>query len=181
MKYLIVLLLVMPYSLFAQDIKAYQVDKELQKDSNGLVFYQGVIDSDLKKDKIFIKLSEWFTSTFDTPESLITFSDLGEGKIIGKGSYKMYTKSKIGVTNFYYVSFNIKLEIKEGKYRYTLDNFIFIGDRTARYKKQELHSDKPPAFVSKKIWRGIKNYSAHHIEDIISDMKVSVNDKNDDW
>lgn len=87
--------------------------------SNGKLIYTEVVNaSSLNKLDLYKNGKQWFVDTFKSPRNVIQSEDKEDGLIVGKGMVYVSYKSMIGVNNLEN-SFSIKLECKDGKYRYS--------------------------------------------------------------
>ncbi|HOZ13379.1 MAG TPA: DUF4468 domain-containing protein [Tenuifilaceae bacterium] len=116
------LLLITLVSLCFSNIKS----QDFPKNANGEVEFTEVIETNLSKAKLYSNAQEWIAKTFGDYKSVIQLEDNENGKLIIKGNSNvncqgrtevMQTKEKI--------SYTLTIEVKEGKYRYKVDN-VFI-------------------------------------------------------
>lgn len=94
------------------------------------------VDSTLKEDQLFSKAIEWFALTFKNSNSVLKMQDKENGVIIGKGSFlwsyefpAKYVSDLPKSTPIYqsWVSFTIKISVKDGKFKYELFDFYTDG------------------------------------------------------
>jgi hypothetical protein len=89
-----------------------------------LIKYRDVVTQEGTKDKLYDRGAEWIRSYYLNPGSVTKVQDKVNGKIEGTGRIRLYffdsnnTRTDAGV-----VYYDIALEFKENKYRYTLTNF----------------------------------------------------------
>lgn len=90
-------------------------------DETNRVFYQGTIDNeDLDQSTLFTKAIAWFESTGKT----LSFKNENAGLIVGEAMFSTIgKKSAYGKAYHYNFTCEITLEFKDGKTRYTFDNF----------------------------------------------------------
>ena len=81
---------------------------------------QRVIElQDQNKEALFTKSMEWFSTSFKSSKSVIDYSDIETGIIMGNGSMNYG-----GIlTSTYEVLFSIKVDVKDNRSRITLSNF----------------------------------------------------------
>lgn len=89
-----------------------------------LITFQEVVDQPGTKKELFYRASEWINHYFKQPVYVTQVRDDATGLIKGKHQFELYyyendIKMRAGIIKYYF-----KLECKEGRYRYTLDNFV---------------------------------------------------------
>jgi hypothetical protein len=93
-----------------------------------LIQYREVVDQDGTKDVLYDRGAEWMRSYYLNPGSVTKVQDKVNGKIEGTARIRLYffdsnnTRSDAGI-----VYYDINLEFKGNKYRYTLTNFTLKG------------------------------------------------------
>jgi hypothetical protein len=89
-----------------------------------LIMYREVVSQEGIPDILYDRGASWFGSYYKSPASVLRVQDKVNGKIEGTGRLGIYyfddQGNKIGGGVIVY---DIKLELKENKYRYTLVNF----------------------------------------------------------
>lgn len=118
MKYLLFALLAgLTCTVSAQNEFELRRNKETNR-----VFYQAAIDNpDLSKAALFIKGVSWF----ERKDKKMTFNDEKVGRIVGEANFSTVgKKSAYGKSYYYNFTAEITLEFKDGKTRYTFDNFM---------------------------------------------------------
>jgi hypothetical protein len=89
-----------------------------------LIQYREVVNQDGAKDVLYDRCAEWFRSYYVNPASVTKIQDKVNGKIEGTGHLNIYffdsDNTKINAGMVYY---DIRLELKDNRYRYTLTNF----------------------------------------------------------
>jgi len=93
-----------------------------------LILYRDIINQDGNKDILYDRGAEWFRTYYLNPGSVTKVQDKINGKIEGTGRLRLYffdsNNTRIDAGMVYY---DIHLEFKENKYRYTLTNFSLKG------------------------------------------------------
>jgi hypothetical protein len=109
------------------------------------IMYRAVVDQEGTSGYLYDKAIEWFRAYYLNPTSVFSVQDRTNGKIEGTGRMKIYysdpdgTKMDGGV-----VLYNIKIELKENKYRYTLTDFLLKA--TSRYPLEKWLNKNDPAY-----------------------------------
>jgi hypothetical protein len=98
----------------------------LSQDS--LLKYEKVIilDSSYNKSDLFINARQFITDNFIDANQVLTINDKIEGEIGGNGNMRYYPKGIMGSSGFYNIIFKIKIEVRDGKYKYSFYNFTPI-------------------------------------------------------
>lgn len=153
----------------------------LQKDSTtGKIMYSGieVVDSVLSSE-LHDKTLEWFALTFKSAKNVIQFES--DNKIIGKGITRIVTTQN-GMTTP--IQFTIVIEFKDGKYKYTISDFITVDagssseDWFAQYENHKKSSVRDNIENAKKDLH--QNISDMELS-LINSMLGDVGSSNSDW
>jgi hypothetical protein len=93
-----------------------------------LISYREVVNQDGSKDILYDRGAEWFRSYYLNPGTVTKVQDKVNGKIEGTGRMRLYFLNSSDVqTDAGTVYYDIHLEFKENKYRYSLTNFSVKG------------------------------------------------------
>ena len=107
-----------------------------------LIQYRETVTQAGTKDVLYDRGAEWFRSYYLNPGSVTKVQDKVNGKIEGTGRLRLYffdsnnTRTDAGM-----VYYDIRLELKENKYRYTLTNFTLKGASRVPLEKWMNKSD----------------------------------------
>jgi hypothetical protein len=99
-----------------------QSDLPIDEDS-GLITYKDVVDQEGAPDELFTRALVWTGDYYKNPEDVIRNKE--DNKIVGLHRFTINNieedgnKTKAGV-----IQYNFILEFKDGKYRYTLTDFV---------------------------------------------------------
>jgi hypothetical protein len=110
-----------------------------------LIQYRETVTQEGTKDVLYDRGAEWFRSYYLNPGSVTKVQDKVNGKIEGTGRLRLYfddsenTRRDAGM-----VYYDIRLELKENKYRYTLTNFTLKG--TSRIPLEKWMNKSDPAY-----------------------------------
>lgn len=88
------------------------------------IFYDEIIvcDTSLNKDKIFIRLRQWFIENFMESKAVLEVNDIDNGLLSGKGTYKYTNYNGLNIHSGY-TQFILNVSVKDGKFRYQLYDF----------------------------------------------------------
>ncbi len=89
------------------------------------IMYRAVIDQEGTPAYLYDKAVEWFSFYYPNPTAIYTIQDKVNGKIEGTGRMKIYyNDAKSGVRmEGGLVIYNLKLEFKDNKFRYSITDF----------------------------------------------------------
>ena len=150
-----------------------QVESTFPTNDNGIVEYSGVVQApELTKDQLYDKCLIWFAEQFKSANDVLQYKDKQSGTIIGKGVFVQGSNYKW--------RFTLKVEFKEGRFKYILNNiYQEYGDKT--YPFEELVF--PTSFKKIAIKRARK-IEAEDIKPIINSLILeiaSVDEDAIDW
>lgn len=151
----------------------------------GKVEYTEVVKIDsTTQNLLFSSAQKWFVETFKNAKDVIQVENRENGEIIGKGTFHIQTNrfgySAIGLG---VVRFQVQVDVKDGRYKYSFSNFIHVGDKPQIYDCGCLDDEKPDA-CSKKIFAEVKEKTDVQIKLLIESLKISMNrnaGKKSDW
>ena len=122
----IIFFIVVPIISFSQTSTPV-VNLPIDPDSK-LIQYKDVVNQEGTKDVLYDRGAEWMRSYYLNPGSVTRVQDKVNGKIEGTGRLRLYfldsnnTRTDAGL-----VYYDIRLEFKENKFRFTLTNFTLKG------------------------------------------------------
>ncbi len=177
---LVLLQCMLSLQLFAQQqVQPYNlpVDPESKK-----ILYREVVEQQGNPAYLYNKCIEWFGYYYPNPQSIYSVQDKENGKIEGLGRLKVFftdeatgTKRDGGM-----IVYQIKVELKDNKYRYTLTDF---GLKTASRSPIEKWMNKSdPAYNSN--WDSYLYQVDTTMQRLISTMKEKMKPtvvKKDEW
>jgi hypothetical protein len=156
---------------------------------DGDIVYQDIVkvDSSLSVDELYLKTKEWFIKTFVSANDVIQSDNPELGFIIGKG-YIEKGFAKLGTSNpkNWFV---LKIELKKGRYRYTLYEIIyeytFSFEGMSDQIKHNLETYlKPQGKVSKRRAAKIDKYCIElneEFKNILKSLEISLTETNEEW
>jgi len=127
----------------------------------GEVVYTEIVKSDSTNYKeLYVRAHVWFANTFNSAQNVVQLDDKDAGHIIGKGVFE-FDETVMVV----WVNFTIEIQTKDGKYKYTLSNFLYKG-----YRLEEITFD--PSDIQKINLK---------ILNIIDGLKKSMQTNTNNW
>jgi hypothetical protein len=155
------------------------------------------VDSTLKSPELYERAREWFALTYRSSKEVLQVEDKDNFKLIGKGAFKYISDIYYGSEGTKgWVYYTITVQVKDGKYKYELSNFIHEGNvvNPAGYFSFGLitSAQECPSPISystqnwrNKVWNDIKmnvNRDAYlTINSLTGSMNKPATKKSDDW
>lgn len=135
MNFLVVLLMLIPTPLLAQNFIEDNFPNE-----NGVIVYSEVVkvDSALTSKYLYLNAKKWLVSAFKSSRAVIETDEKDDGLIILKGFVLKGHNQEIRNPKKW---FTIKLEFKDGRYKYSLSNIRYEFD--VQVMGVDLHRDVP--------------------------------------
>jgi hypothetical protein len=100
--------------------------------------------------------------------------------VYNRGSYGMSNLYTIGKRTDGIVIFDMTVEVKEGRFRYTITNFMYREFERNRYgkfvpaNKRDVPLEHPPAGLLKKQWENNLEKTDEKIQELIIDLKENM-------
>ncbi len=91
----------------------------------GLITYEEVVQQDGTKDELFNRCSSWLHTFYPNPWEATKVRDQATGLIRIQHQFRIYDLDENGnKIDAGMILYSMKIEFKENRYRYTVDNFI---------------------------------------------------------
>ena len=185
MRYILTVLIFIPTLCVGQLID------ELPRDDNGNLYYSETEKVDgINSKELFIRAKQFYVNNFKSAKDVIQMDDKEAGIIIGKGLSQYYIKI-VGVDNGpHQLWYTIKIQVKDGRYKYEIYDFFLSGLESAQKERVESQFNKTSYFKKngqpKDIYEKMKNGMTGEIAELIRSIKDAMNkkkgtDKKDDW
>jgi len=170
---LILLLFTFSISLVAQNSKALPIDEE-----TGLITYQEVVEEKGTKQEYFNRAIGWINGFYKNPVDVTKTRDPQSGIIKGIHRFKIKNTDEDGFsTDAGVVQYQFILQFKDGRYRYTLDEFVLRQASKIPAEKWLNKSDPQ----SKSYLKQIDKFAQDWIESLKEGMKPKVEKNDDEW
>ncbi|QIX61857.1 DUF4468 domain-containing protein [Hymenobacter sp. BT18] len=119
MKLLVLLLLLFPTASFAQ---TWQNPLPLDSTTHQIT-YSGVVQvAGATQSELYSRAQEWLLGSFKTGKSSIVTQDAASGRLIAEGFSPLFL-TQAGLALEHRLWRTIKVEVKDGRYRYELANY----------------------------------------------------------
>jgi hypothetical protein len=174
MKKIIFVLLLLPLFSIAQADTAIKYSEVITVDNT-------------TKDLLFQRGRAWFNDAFKSMKNVLQVQDKETGELVGKGTFKTsyVNHAIVAVTVPVMVDFDIKLYVKDGKYKYSIENLkptlYNMYGRTSMEMPMltsgEQYPDKLPYNSAKKAnqyWAELKANSEKEVNGLISTLKLAM-------
>ncbi|MGN6639814.1 MAG: DUF4468 domain-containing protein [Mucilaginibacter sp.] len=154
---------------FGQDIVP-PIDSATHK-----ITYTGVIASTGNKDQLYDRALNWFAITFKSANDVIQIKDKENGKIVGDW-YIQPVEPELG-----YVSSNISVWVKDGKYKFEITNLSYQGTSEQSAWRLEDNPGVWKVNMFKNKQKQIKRHSYLIIQQTIASLKSAMNTTEKDF
>jgi len=152
----------------------------MPKDENGKIIYMDVVKEDsVSQDSIYKRINEWVKFTY--PKSKTTIDTIGK-RFVTRGRFLVYVNPGVLKEIHGAIRYDLTIELKDNRYRYTFTNFIFEyykQDRFYKYnptgKTKPLEDEKFPGWQAP--WEKHKMSTEAHVNEKITDLKKAVENK----
>jgi hypothetical protein len=155
-----------------------------------LITYTEVIEiPSVSKDELFNRSKMWISRAFRSSKAVTDLEDKEGGKIIAKGNISTTIKMPLSPRlDAGAVSMTVTLLLKDGKYKYVVDNFQHsapIGTPGTWISVGPLEQEKAKAGMmsrpSNPEWRELKEDAFKTIESMIADLKKAMQKSEKDF
>jgi hypothetical protein len=176
----ILLLSLLSFPLVAQP-QSQPINLPIDPDSKKIM-YREVVEQQGIPAYLYDKAIEWFGYYYLNPQSVYTVQSKENGKIEGLGKMRiLYTDEASGVQREGgVIQYQIKMELKDNKYRYTLTDFNLKG--ASRFPIEKWMNKSDPAHNPN--WDSYLYQVDTTIQRLISTMKDKMKPavvKKDEW
>jgi hypothetical protein len=152
---------------------------DLPKDQNGKITYTDiVVDSSASAPQLYTQAKNWIYKHHQSTSKSIVL-DSANGTLTAKGYYLVYNKGIVSKQVHGAIRYNVLIEVKDHKYRYTFTDFVFEyyhQNRNYQYvptgKEKPLEDEKFPGF--QKSWDSHKLENDRLIKNQIGSLKSAM-------
>jgi len=198
MKKTIVLILLCFLALntsYSQDADLYFRDQQLKKQEDDKVIADWPLDPKTKQilfsevinvdnanaKELYSRAKLFVADAYKSSKSVTDLNDDEAKIILIKPSMKVRIKD-FWVNDDYYVQYQLKIECKDNKYRYTIEGHsILIPIRSSGADISYSFLEKRPSMFSKKSWIGAQNSAIIDTQILIKVLKSSMSKPNSDF
>lgn len=113
-----------------------------------LITYQEVVQEPGTKDELFNRSIYWLNSFYKNPVEVTKVRDQASGIVKGQHVIRIYDIDENGNTiNAGTVLYSFKIELKDDRYRYTIDNFLL--KQVSRFELERWLDTTNPDYAQK--------------------------------
>lgn len=151
-------------------------------EETGLITYREVVQEEGTKEKFFNRAISWINKFYKNPVDVTKTRDPESGVIKGLHRFKIKNTLEDGTkTDAGIVQYRFTLELKEGRYRYTL--YEFVLRQGSKIPVEKWLDKKDPQYNP--AWRDylkqVDDFAEAWIESLKEGMKPEEAKKEDDW
>lgn len=158
---------------------------------NKTVVYTGVVNADnILKDELFVRAKAWFAKTYRSSNNVLQMDDRDAGKLIGHGSDLLSYRYAL-ISMGYYLKYIIEVDVKDGKYKYTISDITVPDTDPAGYHltldeivvagKTKVERTKKDNGEYRNRFKGYVTESDKFINELISSLKKGMENKSSDF
>ena len=146
-----------------------------------LIMYREVVNEEGIKDILYDRGASWFSAFYKSPSSILRIQDKVNGKLEGTGRFVIsYIDDKGNKLNGGLILYNIKLELKDNKYRYTVSDFNLKS--ASRFPLEKWLNKNDPAYNTQ--WDSYLYQVDTTIQSLVRNLKEGMKPKvikKDEW
>ncbi|MEI7424306.1 MAG: DUF4468 domain-containing protein [Prolixibacteraceae bacterium] len=154
-------------------------------ETTGKITYSEVVtlNDSISKDELFSRAKICYSRIFNNAKNVIQNQDKDAGIIIGKGCFDVYARA-LGMNNpGGVINFTLTVSVKNGKYRYLIDNLNHDATGTSMPSGGDLERGKPKQWMPKQ-WENVLTLTQTKIKELISSLKSEMSKptpKSENW
>lgn len=173
------------YALFALFLPIFAVGQKINPDT--LSFnYTGVVQADSMSAKSLQSRAKLFVAeAFKSAKDVTQMDDPDGGIIMVKGTMAPVIKAPLlGHIEYGYVSFTIKIQVKDGRYKYTFSDFYHEAHEQNKGSGGSLTNHKPACgtfIMTMGYWRQIKAYTNGQVIEQIAHLQEKMKGGKDEF
>lgn len=140
--------------------------------TTGLITYKEVVEEEGTKDELFNRASTWLRIFYANPMAVSQVRDQSTGLIRGDHNLKVYYTDEAGIKQEGgIILYTFKIELKEGKYRFIVDNFLV--KKVSRYPLENWMNPMDPEYIPR--WNSyLQQVDTFVREDWIPSLKANM-------
>lgn len=149
---------------------------QLPTNERGEVEYSEIVSVDSVSQKALFSRSKLFVANaFVSAKDVTSLDDLETSTVITKGNIPWYYTNGFGSTPGGTVSFKFTIQCKEGRYRYSVSNFVHTDmRRNGDYSGGAFENEKAACgsfLMPKRTWNKVKSDINQSVLEFLGDLK----------
>lgn len=145
------------------------------------IVYQEVVEVEGSKRDLFNRCIDWVNNFYKNPVSVTKVRNFESGKIKGSHQFRITDEENAYSKNAGIVMYSFLIEFKNGRYRYTISDFL--EKKASRFPAENWLDKSRPDYNTQ--WINYLKQLDRYTENLISELKVKMQpeaDKaDDDW
>ncbi|WPU96208.1 DUF4468 domain-containing protein [Mucilaginibacter sabulilitoris] len=122
--------------LFAKNAAA-QKDSLAIDENDKYIYYQTVSEPNLNADTLYNRALYFFKTGNAKDKLKLTTADKAQGVLAGNGGFLVSKKSFVTTHEDGEITYTMRIEVKDGKYRYWFTDFVYVPYQRNRYNIYE--------------------------------------------
>lgn len=150
-------------------------------ETSGKIEYQEVVHVEGSKEDLFNRCISWVNNFYVNPVAVTQVRDLKSGVVEGRHQLRIHYMEEGYEKDAGLVMYNFKIEFKEGRYRYTITDFVL--KKATRYPAENWMDKTDPLYNPQwdEYLRQIDAYAKDLIADLKEKMQPEPEKEEDDW
>lgn len=173
MKNWLFLFLLMPATVFAQNGNG-----KLPINKEGIVEYSEVVTTDsVNAGTLYSRARLFVANAFNSASDVTKLEDGNTTTIVTKALMPRNFINPLNKSHGGRVAFKFTIQCKDGRYRYSVTDFVHEDRINSSFTGGALENDKPACgglYMPRKSWEKIKTETAAHAERFIAEMKATM-------
>ncbi|RVU02960.1 DUF4468 domain-containing protein [Mucilaginibacter limnophilus] len=129
----IVLLILVVSAFSITSVHAQNKDSLSFDERNKYIYYQVAEETKVKADTLYERALHFLKNAFENDRLKLSKEDKDKAILTGKGGFMVTKKALVSMQDDAKITFNMVIEVKDGKYRYWFTDFAAIPYRRDRY------------------------------------------------
>lgn len=166
------------FNLWAQEKSSSIVTVD---ENSGKIEYQEVVQVEGSKEDLFNRCISWVNSFYLNPVAVTQVRDLKSGVVEGRHQLRIHYMEEGYEKDAGLVMYNFRIEFKDGRYRYTITDFVL--KKASRYPAENWMDKSDPLYNPQwdQYLRQIDEYTQDLIADLKEKMQPEPEEEEDDW
>ncbi|HLO90330.1 MAG: DUF4468 domain-containing protein [Chloroflexota bacterium] len=163
--HIIILAFLLPFISLGQDVNVYPIDPE-----TGLITYQEVVQQNGTQDELYIKGIDWLNTHYKNPADVCKVRNRESGVIELLHRIEVFNTADGSKVLAGMVNYDLKIEFKPGRYRYTLTDLTF--KQASRFPVERWLNKADPLYSP--VWDSYMQQVDAKAKEIINSLKENM-------
>lgn len=174
---IVLLILINLTNVSAQSANSFPMDEE-----TGRILYREVVKEQGDQNAFFNRAVAWINTQYVNPADATKVRDYASGKIEIRHRFMLkYTDNKGNVVDAGRVRYSLFLELKEGRYRYSLTSFDYV--KATKFPVERWMNKEDPHYSEEwpKYLQQIDAFAQELITGLKAAMKPEIKKQEEEW